>query len=301
MARRVLLAFVAASAVVLVPWTAYLARTLPNRHDSDQWRIAWVGFDLGLVGLFAAAAVLGLRRHRTAVPLLAATAALLCADAWFDVVLDWAQPDRWASLLMAVFAEVPIALVLLRYARAVPAGGMRVHRLTAHDIGVRGDPATGAVLVAVHDLAPARTEAVADRLGWDRHTTGAALHAATAAGCLRRTWTGRWRPVGPVDVRLPRPDEVDAADRSRVAAYVDAKFDRELDLFAWAARHRDEFGPWALGERTVAHLTRADLSRLGAEYNELITRYSLRHTTPGQHTREIAVRFYAFPTPDGRG
>jgi hypothetical protein len=61
--------------------------------------------------------VLGLRRRRAAVPLLAATAALLCADAWFDVVLDWGGPDQWMSVLMALLLELPVAILLMAYAR----------------------------------------------------------------------------------------------------------------------------------------------------------------------------------------
>jgi hypothetical protein len=89
MIRRVLLVFLGAAAVCLVPWTGYLAQTLPDRYEASQWRTAWVGFDVALACCFAGAAWLGLRR-RAAVPLLVAAAALLCCDAWFDVVLDWA-------------------------------------------------------------------------------------------------------------------------------------------------------------------------------------------------------------------
>src|SRR5262245_17301300 len=113
MSRRVLLAFVGSAAAGLLPWTIYLAQTLPNQHASNSWKLAWVGFDTGLLLLFAAAAVLGLRRRRAAVPLLAATAALLCADAWFDVVLDWDTPGRWISVAMALLLELPAAILLL--------------------------------------------------------------------------------------------------------------------------------------------------------------------------------------------
>jgi hypothetical protein len=113
MSRRVLLAFVGSAAAGLLPWTIYLAQTLPDRHASNSWKLAWVGFDTGLLLLFAAATVLGLRRRRAAVPLLAATAALLCADAWFDVVLDWDTPGRWVSVAMALLLELPAAVLLL--------------------------------------------------------------------------------------------------------------------------------------------------------------------------------------------
>src|SRR4029079_15256047 len=69
MSRRVLRAFVGSAAAGLLPWTIYLAQTLPDRHASNSWKLAWVGFDTGLLLLFAAATVLGLRRRRAAVPL----------------------------------------------------------------------------------------------------------------------------------------------------------------------------------------------------------------------------------------
>ena len=135
MSRRALLAMVAAAAACLLPWTVYLAQSLPDRHGTDSWKVAWVGFDTGLLLLFAAAAVLGLRRRRAAVPLLAATAALLCADAWFDVVLDWDAPDRWVSVAMALLLELPVAVLLLLHQRVVLDG--RAPRAGNAEPGVR--------------------------------------------------------------------------------------------------------------------------------------------------------------------
>lgn len=123
MIRRMLLVFLGAGAVFLVPWTVYLAQTLPDQYDIGQWRTAWVGFDVVLLTCFAAGAWLGLRRRRAAVPLLTATAALLCCDAWFDVMLDWTSPDRTTSVLLAVFAELPIAALLLLAARRLLTDG----------------------------------------------------------------------------------------------------------------------------------------------------------------------------------
>src|SRR5690349_5707322 len=103
--RRTLSLFLGAAAVGLVPWIAYLAQTLPERYDTAHWRTAWVGFDVALLCCFASAAWLGRRRHRAAAPLLVATAALLCCDAWFDIVLDWTSPDRWTSVALAMVFE----------------------------------------------------------------------------------------------------------------------------------------------------------------------------------------------------
>jgi hypothetical protein len=135
MIRRILLVLLAGAAVVLVPWTTYLAGSLPDQHDTGQWRLAWVGFDCALLCCFAAGAWLGVHRHRAAPAMLTATAVLLCCDAWFDVVLDWAQPDRATSVLMAAFVEVPLAVVLVLRAKQLLVGGLTTRQLTA-----RADP-----------------------------------------------------------------------------------------------------------------------------------------------------------------
>src|SRR5689334_14371289 len=46
--RRVGLAMSFGGAVLLVPWVAQLATTLPNHHSAHQWRLAWAGFDVAL-------------------------------------------------------------------------------------------------------------------------------------------------------------------------------------------------------------------------------------------------------------
>jgi hypothetical protein len=125
--RRLLLVFLGAAAVFLVPWTVYLAYTLPTTFDTGQWNLAWVGFDAGLGCCFALACWLGWRRHRAAVPMLAATATLLCCDAWFDVILDTGTRDIWGSLASAVFIELPLAFLMFNAARRL----IRVSALAA--------------------------------------------------------------------------------------------------------------------------------------------------------------------------
>ena len=43
-------------AVALVPWTLYLTFTLPSRHVTFHYDLAWVGFDVALAASFAATA-----------------------------------------------------------------------------------------------------------------------------------------------------------------------------------------------------------------------------------------------------
>lgn len=37
----------------MIPWTAYLAWSLPGHFRAHNWDIAWVGFDAGLIAVLA--------------------------------------------------------------------------------------------------------------------------------------------------------------------------------------------------------------------------------------------------------
>ena len=52
----------------------------------------------------------------------AATGALLLADAWFDVVTAGGGRDRWAAVVLAVCAEIPLAILCFALARPGPGG-----------------------------------------------------------------------------------------------------------------------------------------------------------------------------------
>lgn len=111
--RQLFLAVVTGGCLVLVPWIAYLAVSLPTRHQERQWNVAWVGFDVLLIGsLLVTAAAAWLKRQVVAVAAVFTSALLVC-DAWFDVALDWGTPDGTASILSAVFVELPLAGYLL--------------------------------------------------------------------------------------------------------------------------------------------------------------------------------------------
>ena len=73
-------------AIGLFPWTAYLSATLPSKHITHHWQVAWTGFDLFEAAALVATFVAMLKRSPlvTIVASVAGTA-LLC-DAWFDLV-----------------------------------------------------------------------------------------------------------------------------------------------------------------------------------------------------------------------
>jgi hypothetical protein len=104
----VLLALVA---IGLVPWILYLTLTLPSRHVTFHYDLAWIGFDIALACSFAATAWAMLRGSQWLVPLAAVTGTMLCCDAWFDVVTSHSGDEFWEALAEAALAELPLAAV----------------------------------------------------------------------------------------------------------------------------------------------------------------------------------------------
>ena len=109
--RRVALAVSVGAVVLLSPWIAELATTLPDHHSAHQWRLAWSGFDAALILAFAFTAFAGWRRRQIVITALTVLGVLLLCDAWFDVTLSWGTSEQTASILTALLAEIPIAIL----------------------------------------------------------------------------------------------------------------------------------------------------------------------------------------------
>jgi hypothetical protein len=104
----------------LLPWTAYLVVTLPGRHlQTGYYDVAWGGFDIALAGLLVTTGV-GLLRKRLWVQSTATAAAtMLFCDAWFDVLSSQPGTERLVAIALALFAELPTAVICLLIARHV--------------------------------------------------------------------------------------------------------------------------------------------------------------------------------------
>ena len=98
--------------LLLLPWTVYLAETLPSRQLSSHYDIAWVGFDVMELCALAGTAYFALRRSRYLSTAAAAAATLLVVDAWFDVMTT-PSGARWESIVLAAVVELPLASVCL--------------------------------------------------------------------------------------------------------------------------------------------------------------------------------------------
>ena len=106
---RWIVAVLAGVALVLVPWILYLTFTLPSRHVTLHYDLAWVGFDIGLTAAFAATAWAALRGSPRLVPIAAVTGTMLVCDAWFDVVTSRPGSDLVQAITSAAVAELPLA------------------------------------------------------------------------------------------------------------------------------------------------------------------------------------------------
>jgi hypothetical protein len=96
-------------AIGLVPWTLYLTFTLPSRHVTLHYDLAWVGFDVALACALAATTLAALRRSHWLVPFAAVAGTMLVCDAWFDIVTSHEGGEMWEAVAEAVFGELPLA------------------------------------------------------------------------------------------------------------------------------------------------------------------------------------------------
>jgi hypothetical protein len=133
--RKLFLVATIVCCLVLAAWIGVLIVTLPRYYRSGDWRGAWVGFDLAELITFAVTAWAAWKGRQLLIVCLYVLATLLLADAWFDVTLDVRTSGFLASLLSAVFIEIPLALAMI-------IGARRLLRLTIgrirHQAGLTG-------------------------------------------------------------------------------------------------------------------------------------------------------------------
>jgi hypothetical protein len=100
-----------AVAAGLVPWTLWLTFSLPSRHTTEHYDLAWVGFDVALAAAFAVTAAAAIRGAGWLEASAAITGTLLLCDAWFDVVTATGSTEQLEAVLEACLAELPLAAI----------------------------------------------------------------------------------------------------------------------------------------------------------------------------------------------
>lgn len=110
--RRRALIITSVCTLLLIPWTFYLALTLPSVRLVRGWTFTWVGFDILLAVFLGLTAFFAWRRRVLLVLAATGTGALLIADAWFDITTASRRDRQW-SVLTAVLIELPLAAFLI--------------------------------------------------------------------------------------------------------------------------------------------------------------------------------------------
>jgi hypothetical protein len=95
----------------LIPWTLYLAQSLPIRAVARNWDIAWVGFDVFILITILANVVFAIYRSKFLVMSLVTTSVLLAVDAWFDVIVSRSGRPIVVAISEALIFELPLALI----------------------------------------------------------------------------------------------------------------------------------------------------------------------------------------------
>jgi hypothetical protein len=120
--RRIRLGLMIGGSIAMIPWIAYLAWTLPEKYEAQNWYLTWVGFDIIVVAFMIATAVFGYFRRQVLLFAAFTSGVLLVCDAWFDLMTA-NHRDIWFSLATALGIEVPLAIFMIT-------GAHRIMRLT---------------------------------------------------------------------------------------------------------------------------------------------------------------------------
>ena len=105
-------AFFVVAAVVLIPWIVLLfGDTSSQLGVGKHWHLVWGGFDCFLVLGFASTAYRIAVRSPVGAITAASTGTMLLIDAWFDILTSRRPSEQLTAILMAVFAEIPCALI----------------------------------------------------------------------------------------------------------------------------------------------------------------------------------------------
>jgi hypothetical protein len=115
--RQFGLMLMTACCIGLAGWIAFLILTLPARYTSSDWRAVWVGLDIAELLGFAATAWAAWTQRQIVIFFMIITGTLLVCDAWFDLALDYGSSGFTTSVLSAVLAEFPLALIMFTAAR----------------------------------------------------------------------------------------------------------------------------------------------------------------------------------------
>ena len=117
--------------VCLLPWTVLLALTLPARHGTTHYGLAWTGFDVALAAVLAGTGIGAARQAAWLQGVAAAAATLLICDAWFDILSSTSRNELVTAVILALFVELPVAAACLFVAHHAEEAALRTRRYAA--------------------------------------------------------------------------------------------------------------------------------------------------------------------------
>jgi hypothetical protein len=115
---RWVVAFFLGGAVVLIPWDVLMFSVPQVVNVPKHWVLVWGGFDCFLILGFGVTAFRLMTRSPKGAVTAAMTGTMLLIDAWFDV-LTTRRGGLMVSILMAVFAEIPCAVICFYVSRRI--------------------------------------------------------------------------------------------------------------------------------------------------------------------------------------
>ena len=98
----------------MICWIIYLRFQLPRTYTAQHWRMAWIGFDIGLFVSLAVTINSYLKHTTRRIPAGIVAATFLFIDSWFDVITSQKGSDRIAAIVMALFLQIPLGVFLIR-------------------------------------------------------------------------------------------------------------------------------------------------------------------------------------------
>jgi len=98
-------------ALALIPWTIYLAYSLPIRHIEKHWDLSWVGLDIGIIIILLLTGFLASIKSRLVIISFSVAASFLLVDAWFDLISAKPGAEFFQALVLAIIVEIPLSIL----------------------------------------------------------------------------------------------------------------------------------------------------------------------------------------------
>lgn len=94
----------------MIPWTIYLAITLPGHFHAHNWRLAWVGFDIVLIIMLGFTAWAAWRGRQVLILASIVMSTLLLCDAWFDISTSFNTSSQGLAIFTALIGNFPASI-----------------------------------------------------------------------------------------------------------------------------------------------------------------------------------------------